>query len=97
MLRPLSLSLILILLLISPLSFSTDKIPNFTCETPISTGCAIKTNRSGVLDQPNPRVRPQKLSTTSQRYSFPEPLIPAIESIFFYSHSRAPPTTPLSV
>ena len=44
--RRLAQSLILVLLLISPLSFSTDKIPNFVYECQVSAGGSEKLKRS---------------------------------------------------
>jgi hypothetical protein len=46
--RRLSQTLILVLLLISPLSFSTDNVQNFTYECPLSAGCSQQSRRLAV-------------------------------------------------
>ncbi len=90
-LRRLSQSLILILLLISPLSFSTDKITNFTYECPVSAGCSIKDNRCVGIQRriaPPPTVG---LPAAALHHALPVPLNPPATLFCIASPCRAPP------
>lgn len=89
--RRLSQSLIVILMLISPLSFSTDKVPNFAYECPVSTGCAIKTRRTVAVNQRSDGIIPRELSSSAKRHGLPAPITPSIELICSDSPSRSPP------
>jgi len=62
--RHLAQSLIVILLLISPLSFSTDKVSNFTYECPVS--CCGSEKPSSSLPSSGPHLAEQ-VSTLSSR------------------------------
>jgi hypothetical protein len=90
-LRRLSQSLIIILMLISPLSFSTEQITNFTYECPVSTICAVKQtrrsaihNHAGAARQPDCHNREAHLAASS-------PLYPPPTRFITSALSRAPP------
>jgi len=89
--RRLAQSLIAVLLLISPLSFSTDKVSNFTYECPVSCGSSEKT----VLAVAQQRTAPGRIFLHAfqpvNRTLFPAPLSPAIELISSAFPCRAPP------
>jgi len=91
MYRYLSQLLISILLLISPLSFSTDKVTNFTYECPVSANCFIKSKRTAVVRQSSPPVILLKPAAPAQCISLPAPISPPAILIFITSPSRAPP------
>lgn len=90
-LRRLSQSLILILLLISPLSFSTDKVSNFTYECPVAAGCSIKDNRRVGIQRRTPPPSHQLLPIAERLYTLPAPLNPPVTRFSIASPSRAPP------
>lgn len=89
--RLLSQLLISILLLISPLSFSTDKVKNFTYECPVSSNCSIKSKRTAVVRQSPPPVTLHKTALPSQRIALPAPINPPVILHCIITHSRAPP------
>lgn len=89
--RRLSQSLIVILMLISPLSFSTDKISNFTYECPVFRGCSIKERRSAGIIHRIPRPLRQADFIVSAAYDLPCPLQPLRIRISYRSLSRASP------
>lgn len=89
--RRLSQSLIIILMLISPLSFSTDKISNFTYECPVSRGCTIKERRSTGIIRHTPRLHQQVCFLAVAVHDLPHPLHPPRIRISCETHSRAPP------
>ena len=88
--RALSQLLIATLLLISPITFSTDKIPNFTYECPISTVCTIKTKRS-VVYQRSPEVTLRQFPESGRNHGFPTEIAPPVALNCFDSPCRAPP------
>lgn len=88
--RVLSQLLIAVLLLLSPITFSTDKIPNFTYECPVSTVCSVKTTRA-VVHQRSPEVTPRQLPKSDQNIGFPTDIILPDTLIFLGSPCRAPP------
>jgi hypothetical protein len=90
-LRSLSQSLIIILMLISPLSFSTDKITNFTYECPVSTTCSIKTNRRITQQHQDIKPLPASSLALNRRPTLPVPLHSTSTLFSFPSHCRAPP------
>ena len=90
-LRRLSQSLIIILMLISPLSFSTDKITNFTYECPVSTGCSIKSNRRIALQRQFIDLPHFITAEPETRHNPPAPLAVVITLHTCLIHSRAPP------
>lgn len=89
--RRLAKSLISILLLISPLSFSTDKIRNFTYECPVSVCCSLKETRKVAVY----RCFANHVLITSAlpdvRFALPSPLHSPVVTICSTTHSRAPP------
>jgi hypothetical protein len=90
-LRRLSQTLIIILMLISPLSFSTDKVTNFTYECPVSTNCTINTSRRITLQrQLTPALLPL-VSARSTRPALSRSTEPVVALHCFPSHCRAPP------
>lgn len=89
--RRLAQSLILVLLLISPLSFSTDKIPNFVYECQVSAGGSEKIKRSTAV-QRTVAVRPVQPSLLPlQRRSFPVSITPTVQLVSNSFPCRAPP------
>ncbi len=90
-LRRLSQSLIIILMLISPLSFSTDKLTNFTYECPVSTTCFIKTSRRITMQSQVTPETATKVRVSSTRPALPDVTKPAVTLHCFTSHCRAPP------
>lgn len=88
--RVLSQLLIAVLLLLSPITFSTDKIPNFTYECPVSTVCSVKVTRA-VVQQRSPKSIPRQFPKSDQNIGFPTEIIPPDTLIFFDSPCRAPP------
>jgi hypothetical protein len=90
-LRHLSQSLIIILMLISPLSFSTDKVTNFTYECPVSTTCTITTSRRITLQRQFTPAPSAPVSTRSLRPALSAKAEPFVALHCFPSHCRAPP------
>jgi len=90
-LRRLSQSLILILLLISPLSFSTDKVTNFTYECPVSAGCSIKDNRNVGIQLRLPPLTLQQLPDPAIRHALSSAVRPPLLKLSLDTPSRAPP------
>ena len=90
-LRRLSQSLIIILMLISPLSFSTDKISNFTYECPVSRGCSIKkTARAAILSH-KPKQQQIVVPPSTAVHPLPAPQHPQVLHHSGNTSSRAPP------
>lgn len=90
-LRRLAQSLITILMLISPLSFSTDKVTNFTYECPVSASCTIKSSRRITLQrQFTAKLETPALSPTCS-YAGATHLTPVVDQHSFPYHGRAPP------
>lgn len=90
-LRRLAQTLITVLMLISPLSFSTDKVTNFTYECPVSTTCTIKSNRRIVLQRQFTAAVILPAPSITSNYTIIAPLTPAVDQHCFPSHGRAPP------
>jgi hypothetical protein len=90
-LRRLAQSLITILVLISPLSFSTDKVSNFTYECPVSTTCTITTSRRITQQRQFTATLKPPVSSPTCSHTLSAPLIPAVDQHRFPSHCRAPP------
>jgi len=90
-LRRLAQTLITVLMLISPLSFSTDKITNFTYECPVSTTCSIKTSRRITLQRQDIKPALSVSPAHAARRAPPAPLVSASILFSFPSHCRAPP------
>ncbi|MDY0384945.1 hypothetical protein [Trichlorobacter sp.] len=90
-LRRLSQSLILILLLISPLSFSTDKVTNFTYECPVSAGCSIKDNRNVGIQLRLPPLALHQLPAPATRHAPSAAVLPPLLKLSYNAPSRAPP------
>lgn len=90
-LRRLSQALIIILMLISPLSFSTDKLSNFTYECPVAEACTIKdSHRAAVLyrtEEPQQHVANLSAAIHAQ----PALLCPPLPELSLDAPSRAPP------
>jgi hypothetical protein len=90
-LRRLSQSLIIILMLISPLSFSTDKLTNFTYECPVASGCSIKdTRRSAVIYRTSDHLQ-QTHYLPAADHDLPAAQPPPLLHLGCTFHSRAPP------
>jgi hypothetical protein len=89
--RRLAQSLITILLLISPLSFSTDKIRNFTYECPVSVCCDLKESRKVAIQRRAANHDPVTRVLADARFAPPAPHHPPIVRICTATHSRAPP------
>ena len=90
-LRRLSQSLIIILMLISPLSFSTDKISNFTYECPVSRNCSIKERRTAAIISSNLQHPQTVILPPANSYPLPAPRHPQVLQHTASTHSRAPP------
>jgi hypothetical protein len=90
-LRCLSQSLIIILMLISPLSFSTDKVSNFTYECPVAASCTVKTSRRITLQRQVTPAPAAQVSVRSIRPSLTDGAEPVVALHCFPSHCRAPP------
>ncbi len=85
-LRRLAQTLITVLMLISPLSFSTDKVTNFTYECPVSTTCTIKSNR---------RISLQRQFTAASASPAPSPpatMLLLLPSLLLLISTVSPPT-----
>ena len=89
--RRLAKSLITILLLISPLSFSTDKIRNFTYECPVSVCCSMKETRKVAVYRCFAKHALATCALPDARFAPPSPLHPPVAQICSATHSRAPP------
>lgn len=89
--RRLAKSLITILLLISPLSFSTDKIRNFTYECPVSVCCSLKETRTVAVYRCFAAHTLVTCALPDARFALPSPLHPPVVPICSTTHSRAPP------
>ena len=89
--RRLAQSLIAVLLLISPLSFSTDTITNFTYECPVSCSSLEKTVRAVAQQRNAPGRIFLHAFQPVNRTLFPAPLSPTIELISSAFPCRAPP------
>lgn len=89
--RRLAKSLITILLLISPLSFSTDKVRNFTYECPVSVCCSLKENRTAAIIRCSVKYVLAAYAQPDARFALPSPLYPPVVTICSTTHSRAPP------
>ena len=90
--RRLAKSLITILLLISPLSFSTDKTTNFTYECPVSAGCGIKETRRMIIQARLDKDVLIACALPENLLAPPSPLHPPVIPICSTTHSRAPPS-----
>lgn len=90
--RRLAQSLITILLLISPLSFSTDKVTNFTYECPVSAGCSIKETRRMIIQARLAKDALIACALPGNRVAPPAPLHPPVIPTCSTTHSRAPPS-----
>ncbi len=90
--RRLAKSLITILLLISPISFSTDKTTNFTYECPVSAGCSIKETRRMIIQARLDKDALLACALSGNRLAPPSPLHPPVIPICSTTHSRAPPS-----
>jgi len=89
-LRLFSKLLIVSLLLVSPLSFSTDRIPNFTpeCEVSASTRkTELRKARMVVLD----RAEAVYTAVTTVSYTTASHAYPVVQYYQFPYHNRAPP------
>jgi hypothetical protein len=90
--RYLSNLLMAILLLLAPITFSNDSIPNFQPECEASSflrsaeSTAVAPFRRAIPIAPKGRI-----SSPSPRYLYPAPLTPSILQIFLAAPSRAPP------
>ena len=89
--RRLAKSLITILLLISPLSFSTDKIRNFTYECPVSVCCSLKEGRKVTVYRCSDKKNLITTALPNARFAAPSTLLPPVILISSTTHSRAPP------
>jgi hypothetical protein len=89
--RRLSQALILMLLVISPLSFSSENIPNFAYECPVSTRCAVKSRRSVTVPQGLPAGVVRSSANFSVHHIPLAAVTPFLELICFDSPSRSPP------
>lgn len=89
--RHLAKTLIVILILISPLSFSTDKVPNFAYECPVSSRCEVQSRR--ILSEKHQTDKQYQKTTTIAVTcnGIPESLPPTLEQFSPPSPSRSPP------
>ena len=90
--RHLSQTVIIILMILSPLSFSTDKIPNFApeCEVRLIFG-----EKSGVAVAAIRSLNPSLLCIATgsvTRYAVSPPPYPHMDSLRIPPGSRAPPS-----
>lgn len=90
-LRRLSQSLIIILMLISPLSFSTETISNFTYECPVSAGCSIKDNRQTAILYRTAAQPQHDTALAAAHHALPVSLRPPLLKLSYNAPSRAPP------
>ena len=90
--RYLSHLLIAILLILAPITFSNDNIPNFQpeCETRSSLRVTAR-NTIAPLRSSGTIVLQESTASPSPRYSFPAPLMPAALQISLATPGRAPP------
>lgn len=89
--RQLSKLLIVTLMLISPLSFSTDKVPNFAPECEVSLSHRqIAGSDIAVVCCPG-RCAPRLATDSAERYAVSPPFIPHIDHFRVLYCSRAPP------
>ncbi|MDU0460959.1 MAG: hypothetical protein RW306_19690 [Geobacteraceae bacterium] len=88
--RILSQFLIALLLLLSPITFSTDKITNFVYECPISSTCTLKTRRS-VVNLRSEVVQTGRTSANLANHGLPVTPLPPAVPVCFTSPCRAPP------
>jgi len=88
--RCLAQSLIFILILISPLSFSRDEIHNFTYECPVSRGYSIKINKAVAIQRTAVSTAETPIPVTNQYLQSAAPSVP-LTLHYNTSHSRAPP------
>lgn len=89
--RRLAKSLITILLLISPLSFSTDKIRNFTYECPVSVYCSLKETRKVAVYHCFAKHALVTCALPDVRFASPSRSHPPVVTTCSTTHSRAPP------
>jgi|GEM_PF-1471178 hypothetical protein len=90
-LRRLSQSLIIILMLISPLSFSSDTITNFTYECPVSAACTIKDSRRADVSNRTALEPQHDAALSAAHHALPVSLRPPLPKLSFNAPSRAPP------
>ena len=88
--RVLSQFLIALLLLLSPITFSTDKITNFVYECPVSATCSFKTRRS-VVNLRTDVVLARRTVVILRSHGLPETIISPAVPVCFASPCRAPP------
>lgn len=90
--RYLSHLLIATLLLLTPITFSNDNIPNFQPECETRSAVRITMRSAVAIFRSSGVTTLQKIKTAhSPRYSFPTPLFPAILQLSLATPSRAPP------
>lgn len=89
--RYLSQSLILILALLSPLTFSTDKVPNFTPDCEIQFTQGTKSSRIVIVRRCPVSPKAAVAGTATTRYIVSPPSTPHTSSLCIPSSSRAPP------
>ncbi|MDD2852657.1 MAG: hypothetical protein PHY09_12275 [Desulfuromonadaceae bacterium] len=90
-LRSLAQSLIIILMLISPLSFSTENIPNFSYECPVSIDAPTKSKRHGIVVQQSPKRINRNRAPAARQLAVPHLKIPSDTLVSYTPPSRAPP------
>jgi len=90
--RHLSQTLILIVMLLSPLTFSTNKVPNFAPDCEIQAACREKTSQAtaAIRSTAKPPWR-HHAAPAVMRFALSPPTTPHAESLRIPSSSRAPP------
>jgi hypothetical protein len=89
--RQLSQLLILLLMLLSPLTFSTDKVPNFTPDGEACASFRAKAAQTAAVVRSAPTQRPPRARQAVTRYAAPAPRTPRITSFAIPLRGRAPP------
>ncbi|MGE3260017.1 MAG: hypothetical protein AB7J94_10295, partial [Geobacter sp.] len=74
-----------------PLSFSTDKVTNFTYECPVSAGCSIKDNRNVGIQLRLPPLALHQLPAPATRHALSAAVLPPLLKLSYNAPSRAPP------
>lgn len=91
--RQLSQLLILIVMLLSPLTFSTDKVPNFTPDGEACSSFRVKSEQAVTVPRITPSSKAPSALQTVTRYTTSDPRTPRIASVAIPLRGRAPPSS----
>jgi hypothetical protein len=92
--RQLSQMLILIVMLLSPLTFSTDKVPNFVPDGETCSSFRVKSEQIATVARITPSPKASRTQQAVSRYTTADPRTPHIASIAIPLRGRAPPSSP---